>query len=249
MLSASPNRIHLIDQAFAGFDRPSLLRQLGLPPWSPFVGDIPDLKPVSLTGARSVRVHKFNAPFIDTGAAFECCTGTKLCRCGATVVTIPCFETNLSNRASVCLHCEQLWAHVQADGWYVVDVTMDAVAKEYAAGETVVMRNWACYKREAGKYSDMIQLLKDAVAGGPCELPASWPGKSFDEIAVELLLHSDVLFEGSEKSRSGFRRTVSEQVAVAQYLSLAMPLYLNIRVSNIDKCGTFCERIDKCGII
>ena len=165
MLSASPSRLHLIDQAVAGFDRPSLLRQLGLQPWSPFVGDIPDLKPVSLAGARAVRVNKLNAPFIDAGAAFECCTGAKLRRCGATVVTIPCFDTNLSNRASVCLHCEQLWAHIRADGWYVVDSSMDAVEKEYAPGETVVMRNWKCYKREADKYSDSIQHLKDAMAG------------------------------------------------------------------------------------
>ena len=229
MLSASPSRIKAMDAACAGFDRPSLLRQLGLPIWSPFVGDIPDLKSVSVQGARAVRVNKINAPFIDRGSAFECCSGAKLRRCGPTVVAIPCYETTLSHGASVCLHCEELWANVQADGWFTVDASMKNVLAEYSAGETIVLRNWSCMKLVADQYSDMIQLTKDVLKGGAAELEASWPGKSFEDLVHDLLLSPDVLFEGSDSSKRKYLRSVGEQGMIAQYLEQILPLYLKVR--------------------
>ena len=228
-MSFSPSRLRNIDKAFAGFDRPTLLRTLGLDMNSVFVGDITDLRPAVISGARGLAVNQIQASCVDGGARYECCTGGKLRKHGQTTVVIPCFEVDLLEKSSVCQHCYEIWGNVQAEGWFMYDDSMTAVAHEYEIGQSGMLKNWRCMKAVQDKYHDQITAVKDSLRDSPFALAVEWPDASFQYLVTEILLDSEVLFQGSGRSKNPFKRSKREQEAIAAFMEQMVPLWLRIR--------------------
>ena len=239
-MSFSPSRLRNIDKAFAGFDRPTLLRTLGLDMNSVFVGDITDLRPAVISGARGLTVNQIHASCVDGGARYECCTGAKLRKHGQTTVTIPCFEVDILEKSSVCQHCYELWGHVNADGWFVYDDSMSAVAHEYENGQSGMLKNWRCMKAVEDKYHDEITAVKDVLQHSPFALATNWPEADFQYLVKEFLLDSAVLFQGSGRSKNPFKRSKREQEAIATFMEQMVPLWLRIRAFVSLKDLHFC---------
>ena len=68
-----------------------------------------------------------------------------------------------------CQHCSELWAAVDDNGWYVAKSSMPAVVQEYAVGENKSLRNLSGMKEVYDRFSDMIQEIKDVLAGSKFE--------------------------------------------------------------------------------
>ena len=103
------------------YDRPWLLRSLGLDGEFPFTGDVYKLRSLQLDCESTLRVHSVHAPFLRCSASNLCCKGATLFRANRTTVAVPCLSTDLVDGAKACKHCMQLWAISDDDGWYKLD--------------------------------------------------------------------------------------------------------------------------------
>ena len=186
-----------IGDSAAGFDRPSLLRLLNLDAHSQFVADVAELHRAEMGGVNPLRVAHIDVPYLDNGTAVDCCSGAKLKRFRRSTVTIPCFSAEVVPHSMFCQHCSELWAQIDDNGWYVADSSMPAVVQEYAVGENKALRNLSGMKEVFVRFSDMIQEIKDALAGSKFELQVSWPDASLEFILQEVLVESGTLFPGS----------------------------------------------------
>ena len=223
----SPQRLKRIDVATMGFDRPVLLRNLGLEPEFPLAGDFAFVKSPSVQGVRPLKIHRDNVPFIDAGSALECCSGAKIKRWGHVTVAVPCYSVDVIPDSQFCPHCTEMWSLSDKDGFFVSDTNMLAVMQEYAAGETKNILQWESYKAVKDKYHDMITAIKDTLAGSSSELETQWPHASFDDVAAELLFDTPILTNGTKGP--GSKRCLLQQQAIAAYLEFVVPLWLRLR--------------------
>ena len=94
--------------AILKFDRPFLLRTLGLDVGTQIVGDVYKLRSLQQDSVNTWKVHKVHVPFLQCGAQ-ACCEGAILHRSNRTTVGVPCLATQLRTNSKLCKHCEQLW--------------------------------------------------------------------------------------------------------------------------------------------
>ena len=85
----SPKRLQRIDKTVLGWDRPTLLRTLGIGSATPLVGNFAPAKAASLEGKRPLKIHEDKVPFLDKGDALECCSGAKLVKWSYSLTTMP----------------------------------------------------------------------------------------------------------------------------------------------------------------
>ena len=76
-------------------------------------------------------------------------------------------------------------------------------------------------------YTDMIQAIKDSLAGTSSELDSQWPHVHFDELAAVMLFDTPILCHGVKGP--GAKRCLLQQQAIAAYLELLIPLWLRMR--------------------
>ena len=226
----SPQRLKRINVATMGFDRPVLLRALGLDLDFPVVGDFACVKSASTKGVRPLKIHRDNVPFIEAGTALEMCAGAVLKRWGHSTVVVPCYSVDVIPDSAFCAHCTEMWSLSDKDGFFVSEKEMQAVAHEYAEGETKNILQWGCFKAVKDKYHDMITAIKDTLVGSESELETQWPHASFDEIATELLFDTPILPNGIKGP--GSKRSLLQQQAIAAYLEFVVPLWLRLRAFN-----------------
>ena len=112
----------MISEGAMRLNRVILLRKLGLQYDTPFTGDITGSRPLLVDSLNSVKVHQLNAPFLNFGATFERCSGSRLLRVDRTTVAVPCFSCKFEEGGSVCKHCDGLWnSGPDEDGYFTLD--------------------------------------------------------------------------------------------------------------------------------
>ena len=220
-----------IKRGMQEMNRPELLRKLGLPWDTTMVVDIEGLHPVTLYQKSTLHIESWKVPFLNKGAAGECCTGASLARFGHKTVAVKCFDTNLAKESSVCAHCEQLWSLASDENVYEVTEDMDAARERYKKGERRAMKNWQGMRDLPEFYSDQIQIIKDVVAGSRFAVANKWPNVSVDDAQRALLQDAGVLFADAGRSRNPYSRTSAEQVNIANYIHAMLKKYLAVRVT------------------
>ena len=124
-----------ITEQMRTMNRADLLRMLNLQFDMPVVQDMDNLHPVTVYARTTLRVGRWNVPWLEEGAAGECCTGASLVRLGHKTATVKCYSTVLTKQSTVCARCEQLWALAGDDGFYEVTEDMKDAWARYQKGE------------------------------------------------------------------------------------------------------------------
>ena len=226
----SPKRLQRIDKTVAGWDRPTLLRTLGINAAFPLIADVAELKAASLEGKKPLKIHKSKVPFLDKGAALECCSGAKLMKYSYSLVATPCFSIEVLPDSQLCAHCLELWGNEQDDGYFVSKKDMGAVNEEYAPGETKLMTNWSCIREIEDKYHDFITEVKDMLEDSPAELQTNWPEAKFTYVLHEVLSSSPVVTADIREKQPSKRRSLLQQQKIALFAARMIPLWLRLRV-------------------
>ena len=221
----------MIAEGAVRLNRAVLLRKLGLQYDTPFTGDIAGTRPLLVNSLNAVKVHQINAPFLNFGATFERCSGSKLLRVDRTTVAIPCFSCEIKEGGSVCAHCEELWnSGPDEDGFFVLDKkSMKNAAAFYTAGAGNSIFRLPALNDATEKYLTEIDTIK-ALFGGTCmELDADWPNCTFKQIIESVMIDAGVVHKDSGKKANPYKRLASEQQHLGDYMTQMVKLWLRIR--------------------
>ena len=134
--------VQCIDKNMRDMNRAELLRMLGLNFDRPVVADVEHLHPVTIYAKSTLKVGRWNVPFLEEGVAGECCMGASLVRWGHKTATVKCYSARLTTHSSVCAHCEQLWAMADDDGFYELKEEMADAWGRYTKGARKALKNW-----------------------------------------------------------------------------------------------------------
>ena len=220
-----------IAQAMQKMDRPNLLRALGLEFDWVVVADIDGLHPLSLYAKSAKKIHSWHVPFLNEGVEGECCGGAVLRRFGHKTVALKCYETKLAKDASVCGHCEELWAMPDDDLVYALTDEMKRASALYEQGERKALKNWQGMKDMEGFFSDEVQKVKELLQGSTWELTKSWPFVFYHEAVKSFTNDAGVLFQDAGKSRNPHARSKREQHVICMYVQTLLPLWLRVRAT------------------
>ena len=69
------------------------------------VGDIQDLRKISLYSKKQMTVHADAVPFVNEGDATECCVGAYMRRFKHTTIVVTCYGVDFEEGNEFCKHC------------------------------------------------------------------------------------------------------------------------------------------------
>ena len=240
-----------VDKHVRSLNRADLLRMLGMSWDREVVADVEGLHPVTVFVKSTLKVDRFNVPFLNEGAPGECCMGASLVRLGHKTATVKCYSARLTTGSTVCAHCEQLWAVTDDDGVYELVEDMAEAWARYRKGAHRAMKNWDAMKDMQEFFEKEVQAVKDMVYDSEFAVEAEWPHMGCNAAQKTFMQHAGVLFAEAGRSRNPFPRTAAEQDAIANFTHEMMRLWLRVAatVKKADWMGRMKELQRKAKLI
>ena len=217
-----------VDKHIRTLNRADVLRMLGISWDREVVGDVEKLHPVTVFHKSTLRVDRRNVPFLNEGAAGECCMGALLVRVGHKTATVKCYSTRLTSLSTVCAHCEQLWAVTDDNGIYELREDMPQAWARYRKGVHRTMKNWDSMKDMQHVFEKEVQAVKDLVHDSEFDVESAWPYMGYIAAQKTFMQHAGVLFEDAGRGRNPYPRTAKEQELIALFAHEMMRLWLRV---------------------
>lgn len=217
-----------IDKHMRGLNRADLLRMLQLDFARPVVGDIEQLHPVTWYAKSTLKVERWNVPWLNEGAAGECCMGALLTRWKHKTATVKCYSTELTDASTVCAHCEQLWAVSDDDGVYELKEDMADAWSRYQKGVRKAFKNWDDMQDVQTFFEREVQTVKDLVAASKFDVEPEWPYMDCKDAIKTFMQQAGVLFPDAGRSQNPYPRTALEQRTIASFVHEMLRLWLRV---------------------